>query len=70
MVRAGYSILEAIMKTQIIDLKKLGYSYQEIADKLKVTRSVVAGIIWRHKNPGMWKKNIKSGEKRKWYKKS
>lgn len=40
-----------------------GFSYGEIAEKYDVTRSIVAGIIWRLKNPGMYKKNVRYTER-------
>ena len=57
-----------ILKDTIIELYNEGFSFQNIANRLNITRNSVAGIIWRHKNPGMWKKDIKLNDKRRWYK--
>lgn len=39
-------------KEQVIEMNNRGWSYSEIAGKLNLTRNKVAGIIWRHRNPG------------------
>ena len=47
-----------ILKDTIIELYNEGFSFQNIANRLNITRNSVAGIIWRYHNPGMWKKGV------------
>lgn len=49
-----------IMKERIIELHNADYTYTQIAERLGITRNAVAGVIWRLKNPGMYKKGVKS----------
>ncbi len=46
------------MHDHIIELHKAGLKNYEICYWLTQTRNAVAGIIWRYKNPGMYKKNV------------
>lgn len=50
-----------ISKEKIIDLVVNGkFTYGQIAKEYNISRNIIAGIIWRHKNPGQWTKKIKS----------
>lgn len=43
---------------QVIALHEEGFRNCEIMYWTNLNRSKVAGIIWRYKNPGMYKKNV------------
>lgn len=43
------------IKNEVINMNSNRFSNTQIAIKLKITPGKVAGIIWRHKNPGIRK---------------